>query len=156
MGEHEKGQYHGKLIKASFVNWGGNNTPCIQFEFQIGFFWQDEVWKPIDIITRHIRLFTTEKAWDYTEKKLEAMGFNGDFSNVRVNQELYSDGTPLKLTIKNDFDNWDFDGFGGSVAAEPAGKESVLEMSAKWKSNHKNTSPSPGNPPEQECDETPF
>jgi len=63
-------------------------TPCVTIELDLTHQAHEGAWhqapmrdddgKPYRI---WLRLFTTDKAWPYTEKKLRSMQFNGDFRN---------------------------------------------------------------------------
>ena len=153
----EAGQYYGKLADAEVIKFGANETECVQFDLDVEMVWANGAWAPLDDapLRKHLRLFTTPKAWPYTEEKLQALSFEGDFRNMRFRADFY-EGLALKLTFETNggkqYERWDFEGLGGAAVA-PAPTSLLDELNAKWKQGnpaapaHGSASPTPAAPP---------
>jgi len=95
-------------------------------------------WKPIDGKHTAIMRWGLEgEAWDkYTSKQLESAGFNGSFSEPKLDPTYYDPGVPLTLTYNtNGYDEWRFEwDKGGGVDYESPDSGVIAELDARWKS----------------------
>jgi len=99
-------------------------------------------------ITRSIMLSLSDKAWDYTEKKLAHLGFNGNFDSPGFTK--IADGLHVTCDIKpdregNPRENWDISGWGSTERPEPD-RDVITQLQARWKQNNQAAAPPVGNP----------
>lgn len=126
----KEGIYFGTIKKAvTSQSSKGNPQMCITFDvtdFGVG-----EGWESIRPIERTIFLSLTDGAWEYTERKLTNLGFNGNFdapvfTEESANLEMKVEEYQGKMKEK-----WDI--AGGSFEATPASADVTRNLNAKWK-----------------------
>jgi len=117
---------------------GQKASPLLRVHIQVNHYAQDEQWIPLDQPEqRELRLFLTDGAWPYTEKKLRALGFNGDFDEPRFAGEAIN--AICKHRAGKDenagktFEDWDLAEWGESREAQPPDRETVRLLERKWK-----------------------
>ncbi len=97
---------------------------------------------------RKLYLATTDAAWPYTEKKLKALGFNGEFKAMDFDEKPKFEG--VAFICKQDTFNgkpkekWDLKDWGGEV--EQASEDKLRRLNALWKSNAAPTQKPGGRP----------
>lgn len=93
-------------------------------------------WEACQPFKRTLRLFLTPAAYQYTEEKLLALGFNGDYANPRLSEAVMSKG--IKCDIDNDgkYDNVNlvYEGGGGNKEFAKLGVEEIAKFTARFKS----------------------
>jgi hypothetical protein len=108
----------------------------------------DGQWADITPVERICYLSLADNAFPYTEKKLKALGFNGDFASPDFSEEAKHTGVEWdvrkdsyqgKATEKVELASW-----GGD--AEPAAADKLARMNAIWKSKASSTQRPPGAP----------
>lgn len=145
------GTYHGKLVGANVGKGGQNNTARIELNFEITHIWigRDGVdWDPTTpIFHRRIRLYLTDKALAFSEQKLQAMGFNGDFENISIEsfEPQFSKGVDLvcehKQGQKDTYEDWDLVLFQETFSSDLKDIDSkeLDRLSARFKQNQDST-----------------
>lgn len=97
---------------------------------------------------RSLYLSLTDNAWEYTEKKLKALGFNGDFANPDFAEETTTKGVELICKHEPDQQNrprerWELAKWGDGNQVEQAATDVLRTLNAKWKAK---TAPAPSKP----------
>ena len=151
----QPGNYYGHLKDA-----GTSETPknvlYVWMRWEISSAWDGAAWKPIDPIVRDTVLYLSDDAMPYSEPKLRAMEFNGDYGIPLFAGRYTADGATLvckhKPSIKDptrNFDEWALEEWGGSGSFEreraPANRIKLLN--AQWKNNQANAKKPSGPPP---------
>ena len=127
------GLFTGILVGARLGVFGANNSEAVKLDFKVI---SDDDGALSDPVDAAVFLWTTGKAWPYTEEKLEKLGFNGDPENPVFHDVCYELG--VTLACKNDTYNgkpqtkWDIH-FGKSA---PASADAVAGFKAKWAATH--------------------
>jgi len=157
----EPGRYYGQIVGQDATN-SKKGSPQIRVMLQVGHYWKgrndDEgEWIPLDeSLQRTLYLSLTENAWQYSEKKLETLGFNGSFTEPAFTETgidlvckrgSKKDGTPCE--------NWEMKSWGdGASDAEPIDANTMRTLNARWKQEHgapppagKPTAPPPAEKP---------
>lgn len=131
----ESGEYNATLVGVTFGKSKNTGTPCIASEWYI----EEEETK------RTVYTYLSKKAKKNSFKKLETMGFNGDFDNPEFSIEQ----TQLLCTISEYEDDsgesqenekWDFASW-GSPGVEDADRKTVKQLNAEWKKSHGSSAP---------------
>lgn len=118
-------------------------------------------WEPITPIERDVYLSTTEKAWPYTEKKLEALGFDGNFNapkfanpqaTIIARTETHDGKARLKWDIWTEREKPEY---------KPVTTDEQRKLMARWKQSHPQAASAPKPPatpaqPQPEDDGIPF
>lgn len=99
-------------------------------------------------LTRSVSILLSEKAWEYSVKKLEHFGFNGDFENPAFT-DIPEDGIELVCEERNGYKNWDFGDLGifGREITPPEMKTLQLLTARFKKGGNDKPSGSPKTPP---------
>lgn len=132
------GRYIGTLTSGAIGVSGKQDKPAACLTFQV----QDQV--------RTVYLYLTDAALPYTEPKLAALGFNGDYENP-----AFSKTEGVSLVCKHEEyegkvrEKWDL-GF----LPKPADKSTLANLSAKFRARH-GTPPRPTAPPPSAPSKTP-
>ena len=130
-------------------------TPLISVTVTIGHFntgpADAPVWEALPVAyQRRVDLFLTDAAWPYTEPKLKALGFNGDFAAPEFSGDAVTTGIALVCSHKTrdgkTYEDWDLADWGGGGDAEPLDKATVQLMNARWKTNQTMQAPPAGQP----------
>lgn len=118
----EPGEYTGIIKSVTAGTSGEKDTPCIAVEFLV---------EELDIY-RTVYIYMTEATAKYSVRKLEALGFNGDFENP----ECAAVAIKLRMYIEqyegNEKERWDLASWGGGGLKESS-KQTVKSMNALWK-----------------------
>lgn len=135
------GSYYGRPIRAILTKIGANNKPAFAITFDVHSVAHNGEWVRIpNPEQRTVKMFLTEAAYPFTEAKLKAFGFNGDFANPLFNED-FNAGTELVCTNRQDpangrtYDDFDFPRTGGQEL-EAADIDTVRLFNAKWKTAH--------------------
>lgn len=129
-----EGTYSGHLVGAKTVVSKGKEVMVVEFRLThvaTGDNWQACPNEP----TRSLWMYLTDAARPHTDKKLVALGFNGDFenpsfaetqTNLTCSHEVYQ-GTPKE--------RWEMADWGG-VQGEPIDAAGALRLKAEWEARH--------------------
>jgi len=98
-------------------------TPCLEMTWLV------------DGVAKKVKLYLSDKAWDTSEKKLRANGFNGNFEapgfagdvELKFKYETFQDRDGNDRTVEK----WDFANWGGN--SEPASRATVVSLAQRWK-----------------------
>lgn len=88
-------------------------------------------------IVRDVRFWLTDKAFDGTCKKLQSLGFNGDFANPTMNPAMMIE--PVKLDCRHvenggkTYEEWSIMGMNGDRERKPVTSDAVRRFNAKYK-----------------------
>lgn len=124
-----EGTYYG-TPKLGTTGAASTGTPQMVVDFNVTHIADGgDGWTEIQPITARVYLFLSTGAWEYSEKKLKAMNFNGDFDNPGFQCE------GIALVCKHEVHNsktkekWDIGG--GEV--KKADDNTIRSLTAKWK-----------------------
>lgn len=134
-----EGKYHG-ILKQGVVGLSqASNVEQVELTFdithQLG---EDQQWHPIASMERTIFLSLSDNSWQYTEAKLKALGFNGDFRDMQFGEGPRAEGVELlcqheeyqgKKRERWELANW------SSREVRPAGDDKLRRLNAKWKAS---------------------
>lgn len=147
------GLYYGKLVDVKCIEVGVKKTPQMILYFDITHFWDEKVaqenkWveKRPPIEKRQVKLWISAKALETVSgDKLEAIGFNGKFTDPKFNQELY-DGIDLVNKPANNYDDWEFAiwqelGQGETKPKTPVAESSLRNLDAQWRTKRQTKQP---------------
>ena len=116
--------------------------------------WVDLEDGPIDC---SLYMSLTDRAWPYTEKKLKALEFGGNFADPVFGADVISKG--IGLTCRHETyqgtarERWELSDWGS--AAEATGSEAVRTLNARWKATAgAKANPGPAAPPAATEDKT--
>lgn len=135
----QEGDYYGLL-----VGWGlaGGDRPYVWLRFRITHDTQNGDWHQIqttDPVEHDVFCSATDKAWEYTERKLAGLGFNGDFTDgvMDFGDGPKNDGVALTCELQQrdgkTREQWDLRDWGGQ-RPEPT-NDLVRKLNAKYKKN---------------------
>lgn len=132
------GTYFGQL-QGGKVTKAKSGSPQMEVEFLVINVWNGSEWTPIAPGTmRTIYMSLTDDAWPYSQRKLEALGFNGNFRDPDFGNEAKGEGVQLlcnhdsyngKASEKWELANW------GKRENGSAGADVLRTLEARWKSN---------------------
>lgn len=116
----------------------GNGNPQVVIQTNItGFVDPSTGIQGIDAFERRLYLSMHGGAVPYTEKKLKALGFNGDFANIQ-----FSVTNNVELLCTHEPDNngnlkerWDLANWGDAPQVKQAGSAVIQKMNALWKAH---------------------
>jgi len=138
------GTYSG-VCKDMGMDTSDNGSPYLDVVFEITHVAQNDKWVGIEPQDRHLRLFLTEKAWPYSERKLDALEFNGDFMNPKITDK------GIVLECKHEIyegqfrEKWDLPGDNKRERQVPSDDE-LRKLSTRYKNATANTKKPPGGP----------
>lgn len=127
------GTYHGYLQSAVTTEAKTGNLQ-IALVFAVRNQWNGSEWEDVNEEERRVYLSLTDAASPYTEKKLAALGFNGDFMDPQFDDAVANEGVDLKCTASTyngkATEKWELAGWGGVI--EPAAESKVKRLNARW------------------------
>jgi len=152
----QPGRYYAFFQSAECGELGNEkSTPLIYMTFQITHCVGNDQWIELDPAVkanRDVRLFLSDKAWPYTEKKLQGMGFNGDFENPDVDPDFKRKGCALICSHRQGtgqdqtvYEDWDFADWGGGER-RPLNEDKARLFAARWKTANAASQPPAGEP----------
>jgi len=141
----EPGTYQGTVAEA--VTSEKNGKDQVVLTFDVTAMAENGEWRAVPQEQRRIYLFLTDAAWPYTQDRLAAMGFNGDFDTPQFSKPTQN------LVCRHETYNgelrekWDLAGGGGGI--EKAAPDRIMRLNAKWqsKANSPATTGAPVAPP---------
>lgn len=119
---------------------GANNTPFMVVALDIVYGSRDGSWHELqEPAKRSLWLATTDGAWPYTEKKLRAMGFNGDFREPEFIVPADDNGAAwVEVICRHEEyegkirEKWELAKWGDQDRTPPA-DDVIRKLQAKWK-----------------------
>jgi len=100
--------------------------------FEITHVAENGQWIGIDPQDRHLRLFLTDAAWSYTERKLDDLEFNGDFKNPQITDKGVILECEHEIYEGQTREKWDLPGDGNRDRQAPPDDE-LRKLSARYK-----------------------
>ncbi len=144
----EEGTYFGNLVEASSVTIGDKNTPALSMTFEITHQADKEDWAEIDPFMREVLLWLSDKAWEFSQKRLAAMQFNGNFQEPKFDPLMSSKGTQL-ICSHEEYkgrlqEKWVLACWNRERGKAPV--EELRKLSARWNMDASTTKPPAGKP----------
>ena len=145
-----EGPYYGRVISAvsSVSKNSGGDQVVIECEVTHGAEAGDWVALP-QPIKRHIYLSLTGGAWEYSIEKMKAIGFTGDFDDIKFNDAVY-DGLQINMTLDTykgrQRERWELPYKG--MEPVKADADRIARMSARYRAEAGGGQPPPPSPAE--------
>jgi hypothetical protein len=140
MAKLANGFYQGRLKNACLAM-TDNNVPyvCLTFDIESRIEMGEEIYldRPEE---RDVKFFMGDNSKEYAERDLERIGFNGNYADMKFNQELY-DGVKLyaeQSTNPKDgktYQNWRITGTGMAKEKKPAPTDLIKQLNAEWRAH---------------------
>jgi hypothetical protein len=142
----EPGNYFGKPV-AYGTEKSSKGTPHVTIQFNITHTSAGESWAPVVTpFYRTVRLFLSPAAEPYTMKKLEQLGFNGDFGDGMAFSADTMNGVALQCKHEvyegEQRERWDLAG-GGPTEIERASTDIIRQLNAKYRAKVAPATPKP-------------
>lgn len=140
------GTYCGTFVKG-VVTESSKGTPSLAMTFSITHIAEGGDWVELaDPLERTVFLYMSDNAWKYSKEKLEKLGFNGDFDNPQIKNEMVN----LELKYENyngaDKARWEIAGGGGSFEATEAAPDVKMRLKTLWMAEHRTAAKPSGKP----------
>jgi hypothetical protein len=136
--KYDDGVYFGKPV-SMVSGYSSKDTPQIVAEFTITHIAHDGQWVEVQQANRRVYLYTSDAAWPNTSKRLEVLGFNGDFNHPDFSDTVKAEGVSLACKIEEyqgkSREKWDINGSGGGEV-KPLPADKARQLSARWKNEH--------------------
>jgi len=146
------GTYSGMLVACAMDTLENKKrTELLRVTFRITHESANSAWVQLPkAVERSVRMFMSDGAWPYTQRKLEALGFNGDFMHPDFSDEAKSKGIVLACEHQQSggktYENWELADWGGNREPTPPPDESLMRLSAKYKNDLAANTPPAGAP----------
>lgn len=156
-----EGRYFGKL-KDAVTSETGRGSLQVVLSFSISHVAENGDWCEINTVDRRVFLSLSDRAWSYTEKKLKALGFEGDFGTMEFGSEVHDQGIALNCAHDEyegeTKEKWDIADWGGGAGAERAPEDKLRRLNAKWRNDNQQPAQPAGapSPPPTSRSSTPF
>ena len=130
-----------------------NGTPYLFIEVNVSFTASGGEWVAVGMAEKRTAyLYLSDNAFENTEKKLMALGFNGDFNNPMLSPDAHAF---VELECKHETyegvlrEKWNIPG--GAFEHSPITGDSVRNLNAKWRAKHAppKAAPRPVAPPKK-------
>ena len=148
---YEPGIYIGAFQQAGVEIMGEKQTPFMCLTFQITHRVRGTELEPLydeECATRDVRLCLNDNSIEYTEPKLAAMGFNGNYENPTFSEAIESDSVRLICMENGKYEDWSIAGLmNGQRERKPAPKDLLRTLNAKWKAHQGGFKGSPNTRP---------
>jgi hypothetical protein len=154
----EKGTYFAELMSAIVSE--GKSCPQFVLSLSITHISKNGTWKALPgSFLRHVYIYLSDKSWETSQKKLESLGFNGDFCNPDFSDKIKNEGVELTCThqqYEGEWrDKWELANWGGTEVKR-ASSDIVRQLQAKWKAKAGAKPAAPkSNPPPPPQDDDP-
>lgn len=152
------GIYWGKLKEVGIGASGKNKTPRLRLIFTVDLKANENGdWEKVaEPLERSVNFFLTDAALEWTEEKLAALGFDGNYAEPDIRSfdpDLSSAGTQLSCTIRKgegekSFEEWQISKLDDirSDGLDPLPGQDLDRLAARYKQNQANTR-TPTSPP---------
>lgn len=134
----ENGNYYARFVEATTGEARNEKrTPYIALVFEITHRAVGQNWEPFAAeYPAKINWWLTDGAWPYTSKKLQAVGFNGDFTNPDVSMEFKSDGHALTCTMNaNGYPEYDLPEVASGGEPQPLTTDTARKLTARYRTD---------------------
>lgn len=134
----QQGQYFAQVTNVETLESKDKGTPFVAIEIEATHIAYNGDWVELpENINRTIRLYLSDGAYEFTEKKLKFLGFNGNYSApVLAN---VADGITVNCTIGNykgkERDEWDLAEWGGGYERITPEANVLAQLQARWNQN---------------------
>lgn len=142
----EPGPYWGKIASAAATE-SSKGTPCISVVFNVTHEAQGGQWVEVAApFKRTVDLYLNDNSWPYTKKKLEHLGFDGNFA-----QPGFTKGDGVSLTCSHEVyegrgrERWELSDF-SSKEIKPLDQNAIHLYAAKWKAETQQQAAPKGKP----------
>lgn len=140
----ESGTYRGYL-KDTVTSEARSGSLQVVLTFSVRNVWNGTAWDPVPEQERSLYLSLTDNAWEFTEAKLNALGFNGDFEAPEFSPAVRTDGIDLTCAREpyngKTVERWELARWRKDI--EPAATDKLHRLNARWKAT---TTHRPGPP----------
>ena len=150
MSQVDPGNYFAFVQKLEMIE--GTKAPALVVDIDVTYKAQDGDWValPDGPVQRSLYFSFSDAAYEWTEKKLKALGFNGDFKNPRFSDKAMTEGIEVVCDIRPDSknnarENWDLANWGGQERKTPA-QDVRARLQARWATNTEAAKPAAGKP----------
>lgn len=136
--KYEAGIYIGAFQRTGVELMGDKGTPFMCLTFLVTHRVHGEEYEALyneESVSRDVRLCLSEKSIEYTEPKLAAMGFSGDYENPAFGDGIQSDSVRLLCQMNGQYEDWQIAGLNGQRERKPAAKDMLRTLNAKWKAH---------------------
>lgn len=96
------GTYHGVVREITPSVTKQKQSPQMSIKVEVQFRANGSSWEAVDSAERWIHLSMSGRAAEYTMRKLDAIGFNGDFNDPKVSADAMSDNAGIDLICKHE------------------------------------------------------
>lgn len=143
---YQEGQYS-VTIEGGTTTENNNGNPLVAVKFTPNYMLDgNSTWQHCPSSERTLRLYLTDSAMKYTERKLEALGFNGRFGpDMAFTDEAVVLICTHEVRDGKTYENWELPQTGGREYKQ-AEQKTIMELNAKWKAKH-GRPPAPSTPP---------
>jgi hypothetical protein len=137
----EAGTYFG-TVKSAVTSEAKTGTPQLVLAVAMTQFLDtsQNAWVELpSAMERKVFLSLSDNAWEYTEKKLKALGFNGDFIAPQFSTDATENGVQWLCRIEEyqgkPGEKWDLANWGGEV--QQAGQDVLRRLNAKFAASNR-------------------
>lgn len=135
----QPGTYSATVASGTTSKSSKRKTPQVVIELDIHHRMSENgAWESIVPFKASMYLFLTDKAWEMTCEKLEAIGFNGNWKVMGFGSDTF------RVECSNDptyGDRWDLESWGGEP--ESLEEKELMQLQARWKASHAAPAPAP-------------
>ena len=146
MATYAPGSYFG-VPKGGNMTTSKNGNPMLLVTVEITHRLDGGEWVQLENDIVRVAIFLTDKAWPTAQKKLQALGFGGNFDAPTFKPE----GVQFVANRQGEYINWDLADWGGDNVKDSASppQSEILKLNARWKQEvNRGTVPStPPTPP---------
>lgn len=145
-----EGSYWARVLSGKCVEIGAKKTPCLAVEFEVTHGTMGDDWQSLPRpAKRTVKMFLSDAAWPYSEKKLAKLGFNGDFVYPAFdveNQEGFELICCHDTRDDKTYEKWELAEFqsGSDDVAPP--ENTLRRLSARWKTGQAASTKPKGRP----------
>lgn len=146
------GNYFAKLKSGVYTKAKTTTTMQMAVIFEVTHMAEGGEWAPLPLpVERTIYLAFTDGAQQYTDAKLIALGFDGNFATPGFSDEAKFEGIELICRHEPNRDNkvtekWDIAKWGGERTIEAAPADACRQAAAAWKARTVKSAPPAGRP----------
>lgn len=155
MAEAAPGHYYGFIVSAQTCEpEKADGKPFVRIQFNIPYqAGSDNAGNPqwVELpepLQRDVLLSLSEKAWQYSEKKLEFLGFNGNFAEPGFESQ---EGVELECSHQardgQMRERWDLANWGGGASYKSATQQVLAQLQQRWNQDKKAAQAPAGAPP---------
>jgi len=166
------------ILRGAVMDTANTGNPQMVVKFDVNYFFDPstQAWRETPANTvRSLYMSFSQAALPFSQKKLESLGFNGDFKSP----EFAMTNQPVDLTMAHSVykgqqkEKWELASFGGEKDVVKPGDQTLDRLNAMWDQAHPkiatpaaqgvpmqnaptNTTPPAGLPPVAVADDVPF